>query len=84
MPNEEDVQSEDTAEEIKIDDARDEVIDEEKGSKAAQDALAKIAQTAHKKSLNWLFRKASFDARGAAIRKIKSAIILVSTFYSAK
>lgn len=81
MPNEEDVQSEDTAEEIKIDDARDEVIDEEKGSKAAQDALAKIAQTAHKKSLNWLFRKASFDARGAAIRKIKSAIILVSTFY---
>ncbi|OAC99530.1 hypothetical protein MUCCIDRAFT_148767 [Mucor lusitanicus CBS 277.49] len=35
-------------------------------------------ETAHKKSLNWLFRKASFDARGAAIRKIKSAIILVS------
>ncbi|KAG1078253.1 hypothetical protein G6F42_024356 [Rhizopus arrhizus] len=80
MPDEEDV--EDAAEEeIKIDDARDEVIDEEKGSKAAQDALAKIAQTAHKKSLNWLFRKASFDARGAAIRKIKSAIILVSLFY---
>lgn len=80
MPDEEDVENA-AEEEIKIDDARDEVIDEEKGSKAAQDALAKIAQTAHKKSLNWLFRKASFDARGAAIRKIKSAIILVSLFY---
>lgn len=81
MPNEEDVGAGEE-EDVKIDDARDEVIDEEKGSQAAQDALAKIAQTAHKKSLNWLFRKASFDARGAAIRKIKSAIILVSVVES--
>ncbi|KAK4515117.1 proteasome regulatory particle base subunit rpn10 [Mucor velutinosus] len=82
MPDEEDVDNgEEEEEEVKIDDARDEVIDEEKGSKAAQDALTKIAQTAHKKSLNWLFRKASFDARGAAIRKIKSAIILRSSIF---
>ncbi|KAI8646706.1 armadillo-type protein [Parasitella parasitica] len=78
MPDKEDDHD---AEEIKIDDARDEVLDEEKGSKAAQDALAKIAQSAHKRSLNWLFRKASFDARGAAIRKIKSAIILRSSIF---
>lgn len=76
MPNEEDVQNDD-GEDIQIDDAGDEVIDEEKDSKA----MAKIAQAAHKRSLNWLFRKASFDARGAAIRKIKSAIILVSFYY---
>lgn len=77
MPNEEDVQ--DVGEEIKIDDAKDEVVaEEEKGNTEVQAALAKITQDAHKKSLNWLFRKASFDARGAAIRKIKSAILLVS------
>jgi U3 small nucleolar RNA-associated protein 20 len=72
MSDEEDVQN-DEEEDIKIDDAADEVIDGEKDSKV----LAKISQAAHKRSLNWLFRKASFDARGAAIRKIKSAIILV-------
>lgn len=77
MHDEEDVREE-SDKDIKIDDAQDEDIEEEKGSAEAQAAKAKIAQVAHKRSLNWLFRKASFDARGAAIRKIKSAIILVS------
>lgn len=77
MPIKEDSEGE-TGDDIKIDDAHDEVIEEESGSAEAQAAKAKINQVAHKKSLNWLFRKASFDARGAAIRKIKSAIILVS------
>ncbi|CAO3621219.1 unnamed protein product [Mucor hiemalis] len=80
MPTEEDSVGE-TGDDIKIDDANDEVIEEESGSAEAQAAKAKINQVAHKKSLNWLFRKASFDARGAAIRKIKSAIILRSSIF---
>ncbi|KAI7902962.1 armadillo-type protein [Cokeromyces recurvatus] len=44
-------------------------------------ATEKINQKAHKQSLNWLFRKASFTARGAAIRKIKSDIILRSSVF---
>lgn len=80
MPTKEDSEGE-TGDDIKIDDAHDEVIEEESGSAEAQAAKAKINQAAHKKSLNWLFRKASFDARGAAIRKIKSAIILRSSIF---
>ncbi|KAI8059768.1 armadillo-type protein [Thamnidium elegans] len=80
MPDEEDVESE-AGEDIKIDDAKDEVVDEETKTAEVQAAIAKISEEAHKRSLNWLFRKASFDARGAAIRKIKSAIILRSTIF---
>ncbi|OBZ87321.1 U3 small nucleolar RNA-associated protein 20 [Choanephora cucurbitarum] len=80
IPNDEDVYGE-AEEEIKIDDARDEVIEEEENDQHAQVAVSKIGKSAHKRSLNWLFRKASFDARGAAIRKIKSAMILRSSVF---
>ncbi|KAI7894165.1 armadillo-type protein [Mucor mucedo] len=80
MSDEEDADGE-AGDDIKIDDAQDEVIEEDKRSAEAQKAIAKISQAAHKKSLNWLFRKASFDARGAAIRKIKSAMILRSSIF---
>ncbi|KAI8977543.1 armadillo-type protein [Mycotypha africana] len=80
MPDEEDAEGA-PAEDIKIDDAGDEVIEDEKDDREAQVAKAKIEGAAHKKSLNWLFRKASFNARGAAIRKIKSGIILRSAIF---
>lgn len=80
LPDDED-RLDKASEEIKIDDARNEVIEEESNDVEAKEAAIKIGQTAHKNNLSWLFRKASFDARGAAIRKIKSGIILVSNLF---
>jgi U3 small nucleolar RNA-associated protein 20 len=67
----------DNEEEIKIDDAKDEIIEDEKNDKEATKAQEQINKRAHKRSLNWLFRRASFDARGAAIRKTKNGILHV-------
>ncbi|KAI8994575.1 armadillo-type protein [Pilobolus umbonatus] len=79
MPDTEDVEVGEPNEEIVIDDARDEVIEEE--SSDSKKVLDKINQEAHKRSLNWLFRKASFTARGAAIRRIKSGFILRASIF---
>ncbi|CEG75265.1 hypothetical protein RMATCC62417_10338 [Rhizopus microsporus] len=79
MSEEED--KEDTQEDVHIDDALDETIEEEKDDTAAQAAARMIKQDAHKKSLNWLFRKCSFDARGAAIKRIPNAIIMRSSIF---
>ncbi|KAI9249280.1 armadillo-type protein [Sporodiniella umbellata] len=61
---------------VAIDDAHDEAIEDE--DEDAQVAAEQIKKEAQKKTLNWLFRKCSFDARGAAIKKLPGSIMMVS------
>ncbi|KAG0957866.1 hypothetical protein G6F61_002202 [Rhizopus arrhizus] len=67
--------------EVAIDDANNETIEEENDNADAQAAAKRIKEDAHKKNLNWLFRKCSFDARGAAIKKFHSSIIMRSSIF---
>lgn len=78
-PEEDAAQLEST--EVAIDDAQDETIEEEKEDLDAQVAAEKIKKDAHKKTLNWLFRKCSFDARRAAIKKFHGSIMMVIFFF---
>ncbi|KAI9478566.1 MAG: hypothetical protein EXX96DRAFT_601338 [Benjaminiella poitrasii] len=75
MPDEED-RREEVQEKVGDEEAADIVVEGENES-----AMKKINEKAHKQSLNWLFRKASFTARGAAIRKIKSDLVLRSSVF---
>ncbi|KAG1474631.1 hypothetical protein G6F56_000242 [Rhizopus delemar] len=78
-PEEDAAQLEST--EVAIDDAQDETIEEEKEDLDAQVAAEKIKKDAHKKTLNWLFRKCSFDARRAAIKKFHGSIMMRSAIF---